>query len=574
MPDNRTGRTGNSAEDREELHARLSHPAFTPGRREIPAVAGLVADPEWGEKASLALSRTPRAALPVVAKLVNEATNVHPALVRTLGSLLDPEKISPEDLVLGRDALIRVTELPTPPLDPRAVRYAARALGRLPGAASVQALARLLFERGPDLSCRKVVVEALGKLGDANIAERLAAELSWSGADALYTRLVDEALVRLRRDAQRSAAPGRVRGDAAVTELRVEWRCRTGLEDLLRDEIAERVRNVRPGSDAKIQIRNLKVDGPGRVNARWTGSFGGILSVTRIASDFVLPVGLARGLTAKEFAVVMDKTVCQRMIDLVEGTDSPAGRARYVIRFASGRPRRGLLRELAVTLDQAFPKLMNDARGPHWEIAIDDRAVGDAEGDAARMSCAVALRPVGLSDERFAWRSEMVAASSHAPLAAAIARLGGVEKEDIVWDPFCGAGVELIERALLGPAARMLGTDLDRGAVAAAQGNIERSVPGRIQIEHGDGLQQRLKGVTLVLTNPPLGKRVARGEEGKLLADFARKLPEHLAPKARVVIVVPKTRDLGEFGIPCMRKDLQCVVDLGGFDALLQRWVR
>ena len=81
------------------------------------------------------------------------------------------------------------------------------------------------------------------------------------------------------------------------------------------------------------------------------------------------------------------------------------------------------------------------------------------------------LVPKGVADPRFAYRGRDVPAASHAPLAAAIAWLGGVREGDVVWDPFMGSGTELVERATRGPAAELVGTDLDPRALAAAEAN-------------------------------------------------------------------------------------------------------
>src|SRR5947207_4079330 len=51
-----------------------------------------------------------------------------------------------------------------------------------------------------------------------------------------------------------------------------------------------------------------------------------------------------------------------------------------------------------------------------------------------------------------------VAAASHPTIAAALARVAGTAPDEVVWDPFCGSGAELVERGRLG-SARLLGTE-------------------------------------------------------------------------------------------------------------------
>jgi len=77
-------------------------------------------------------------------------------------------------------------------------------------------------------------------------------------------------------------------------------------------------------------------------------------------------------------------------------------------------------------------------------------------------------------DERFAYRTETVAASSHPTIAAALVRLVPPREDDVVWDPFVGSALELIERARLGPYRALHGTDVDEGALEAARANLAR----------------------------------------------------------------------------------------------------
>ena len=60
--------------------------------------------------------------------------------------------------------------------------------------------------------------------------------------------------------------------------------------------------------------------------------------------------------------------------------------------------------------------------------------------------------------------------------ATVLARLAGAEPDDVVWDPFCGSGLELIERTLLGGVSRIFGTDLSEEAVVIAGQNLAAAV--------------------------------------------------------------------------------------------------
>src|SRR5580700_2405141 len=84
-------------------------------------------------------------------------------------------------------------------------------------------------------------------------------------------------------------------------------------------------------------------------------------------------------------------------------------------------------------------------------------------------------------DPRFAYRRRDVPAASHPPLAACLARLAGRLPNEVIWDPFCGSGLELIESALLGGARSVCGSDCSSQAIAIAQNTLAaaqiKSVP-------------------------------------------------------------------------------------------------
>src|SRR5436305_10465973 len=93
-----------------------------------------------------------------------------------------------------------------------------------------------------------------------------------------------------------------------------------------------------------------------------------------------------------------------------------------------------------------------------------------------------ALCGLRLSDRTMRHREykvEHLPASLRPSLAAAMVRLAGVAPGMVVVDPMCGAGTLLAEqrealRSYRGQGVRLLGGDLDRGAVRAAEANLRR----------------------------------------------------------------------------------------------------
>ena len=194
------------------------------------------------------------------------------------------------------------------------------------------------------------------------------------------------------------------------------------------------------------------------------------------------------------------------------------GRVRYRIAWKPGGHRRSTVFDVASRVALIEPAFVNDPTRSTWELSVDDR-----EGRLR-----VELSPKSLADPRFTYRVADVPAASHPTIAAAIVHVGGARNHDVVWDPFVGSGMELVERARMGPYESLFGTDTSESALVAAMQNFESAggrtlEPGespdpngqrleRFSLEKSDALHARPSGVTLIVTNPPMGRRVTRGE--------------------------------------------------------------
>ncbi|MGC1189721.1 MAG: methyltransferase domain-containing protein [Candidatus Binatus sp.] len=140
---------------------------------------------------------------------------------------------------------------------------------------------------------------------------------------------------------------------------------------------------------------------------------------------------------------------------------------------------------------------------------------------------------VRLSDDKMRHREYKAAhrpASLRASSAAALGWLSEPRADDVVLDPFCGAGTILIERAHLGRYAMLLGSDRDSAALEAARVNVgARFKP--IQLENWDAGALPLgdASVNKIVTNLPWGIRYgSHGENRKQyplwFKEFARVL--------------------------------------------------
>jgi len=216
--------------------------------------------------------------------------------------------------------------------------------------------------------------------------------------------------------------------------------------------------------------------------------------------------------------------------------------------------------DLATRLQQAGSKLVNAPREADWDLMIDQ--------EAGR----IVAKPKAWFDLRFDYREKDVPAASHAPLAAALAALAEIRPGEIVWDPFCGAGTEVIEAGLYQPRAVLFGSDIDPKAIEAARHNVRRAGV-KADWFVGDFRDNLVPGtIDVMLTNPPLGRRVAPSE-ARAMADALLEIASKRLRSAtgRLVWVAP---DAGAAAVTAQRLGLVVVssrrVDLGGFDAEIQ----
>lgn len=156
------------------------------------------------------------------------------------------------------------------------------------------------------------------------------------------------------------------------------------------------------------------------------------------------------------------------------------------------------------------------------------------------------IRPTGIPDTRFAYRLRDVPAAINPVIAACLARLARTGPGATVLDPTCGSATLLIERALAGEAAALLGFDRSLNAVAAAQANIAAAgLQGRIRVVEADALG---RGGWLscdeVLANLPFGVRTRSDAAGlqRLYEGILARIGQHLRPGGRAVLYTAQRR--------------------------------
>lgn len=366
---------------------------------------------------------------------------------------------------------------------------------------------------------KRAIVVSLGKVGGSKALE-LVRSIDASG-DASLARNVTRASLVLERTTSRGET-SEIDLDAKLAGPRqIVWRCRKGLEAIVLDQAGK----------AKL--------GKGEVSGERDGTLRSILAV-RSALDacIAFPMGpIAR------------PEIIETMQAWTKGTP------RFRAEFVGGGHRRSELWKIAETTSGSA--IVNDPTGATWDVLVDEA------------NDRLLLKPK--ADPRFAYRVKDVPAASHPTIAAAIAHVGGVRADDVVWDPFVGSGLELVERARSGPYARLIGSDVSEDALAAARANLD-SAGVRADLVQGDARDLKIRGLTLVLANPPMGRRLVRDKSlGELYDAVIENVSRLLEPGGRMVwLSAMADRTAGMARSVGLTVDRGRPVDVGGFEAELQ----
>jgi predicted RNA methylase len=520
--------------DADALRERVRDQGFTPAARDVPGLLDLLGETDDPGPVFRALARVIEPAVAqAIARFDDASAAARARLCELVGRAARSGEASGDWLaarLVDPDAVVR--------------RRAATALGKLedPQHEPVLLAAWQHAQSDPE---RKVIAAALGQCGGA---QALALLRDVSTTDAELARVVGESLLKIDRTLVRatpsSIALDTVPADAVAIELVV----RPGLESLVCDAIA----GGRPIAR-------------GVVATQWDRSLRELFAV-RTFVELAMPLAPMR-IAEPTPAVVEDAVV--RILGSEAATriltTFTAGPVRWRLDWKGQGHRRGSTWRIVESLALLRPELVNDPRDAPWEASVVVEPEARGKGVVVR----IVLRPRGLDDPRFAWRRGSVPASSHPTIAAALAIVAGVRENDVVWDPFVGAGAELVERGLLGPHRALVGTDRDPAAIEIAQQNLDAA--GLVAtLAVGDATTWRPpQPPTLVITNPPMGHRV-RGETE--VAELMDRALSHwldvVDAGARIVWLSPTPEQTAAHRGVLVQ--LRRRVDLGGLAAELQ----
>ncbi len=523
------------------LAERLRDLGYTPSVRELAALLQLV---EHGEEddaraaARAVLRIDPGHARRTTRDVVTQARAASRPGRGRLTALLGRLAALASDETAQREARTWLLEALVDP-DPKTRRGAARALSRLPRTPESEEALLAAWDATRNEDDRRALADALARTGSARAEARLA--LATESREEGDRRLRRASLIVARDRARERPAEIALDRETAVP-TRIRFHCRLGLEPIVAEEI-----------DPAMQPH---VVGEGEVDARLSGRLACATSI-RTMTHFGFPLDpvTPRGDVA---GAIVDALLGREARSLMQTFTRGEGPVRFRLAW-HGEGRRAISWRCAELVRERTRELVNDPTASTWEVVVEKRQNGlDVE-----------LVPRGFVDERFRYRQHVVPAASHPTLAAAIARVAPRRPDDVVWDPFVGSGAELVERARLGPYAWLLGTDVDGAAVEAARANLANAGVANARIELGDARSFRERA-SVILTNPPMGRRVRRGSHLVLLEALVAKAAELLPPEGCLVWIVPepeRIRDLARR--KGFRVESAWTVDMGGFPAEL-----
>lgn len=399
--------------------------------------------------------------------------------------------------------------------DPKVRCNSAVALGRLNVAESVGNITHALnLETSPWV--RPSMVLALGAIGGPEVAAYLASYQPDGASEriALMKALDHSAGVRSNWRFIKGLA------DAIPVEL---WTI-GGLERVLAEDAKEKL-SLAMEQVAECRMQTSTADAYSLFALRTFAEL--LVPLTRAQLNAQYNVDEVRDIVAE---MIRHEHLLERILSLHEGGQQIM-RYRLEIRGRGLRhpTRRAIIQEVTDLIAEANSAFVNSPS--HYSVEI--RMLLEEN----KAECL--LKPFTIPDDRFGYRVRDVPAAINPVVAAGIMRLAPrLFAHGRVLDPFCGSGTVLIERGFAGSYDRLVGVDISRTAVEAAQQNVRTAGFANIDITRDDVRNiSRMRPFDEIITNMPFGIRTSTHETNvSLYRDFFDLIPHILAEHGLVMI--------------------------------------
>jgi len=471
------------------------------------------------------------------------------AVIRTVGVVFSESGTAKQKAEV-RSWLVRLLQDPSE----KVRRYAMTALPKLGAGTSEEGALLSLLRTTTVEREKKFLGQALDKIGGTATLNVL------TGVSGLLPQIEQ----KVKANVARRERPSIIQMDSILsdfTRLRIHLHCRKGLEEIVSDEVKDCI--AKRGKFRIVEVRSGLV----AITPVAPFSLTDIYSLRCFATvGFFL--GNVRSSNPTESIDALASVITSPLSRSVLGTFTE-GSIRYRLEFVHKGHQRGAVRLLANRAYAMRPDILNDPRSAPWSMDLHLTGRG----------ISVELRPKLTPDPRFTYREDDIRAASHPPLAACMARLGGGANNEIVWDPFCGSGLELIERALRGGVQSIYGTDISPDAIAISRANFAAAKVKAVRLKFAccdfrdyakvEGLGP--KSVSLIITNPPMGRRIRVPNMRGLFGDLFAVAEAVLKPGGRLIFANPlriEPLDLSP------KLKYRKVIDLGGFNCRLEMYLK
>ena len=480
--------------------------------------------------------------VPKFNQLAGSARVSNVAVVRAVGVIFS-ESGTPNQRDAARKWLKELLNDP----EEKVRRYAMTALPKIGGDTTGENQLLDLLEKTSSAREKQHLGRTLEKIGGAATLER---------TGSLKASPLARTVQKVQANIARSENPGEILLNGILESFsNIHLRCRSGLEEILENEVLEDSRQMFQVLQRNSGVLTIRPQRPFSLNDilefRGFHTLGLILGTIDSRID-----------EAEQIAQIIASPLTRQIFEKFHN-----GPIRYRLEFPSRGHQRGLIRSITDRVYELCPALINDSRDATWQMDVHSR------GSREFVELTPRLRP----DPRFAYRLRDVPAASHPPLAACMARLAGPMINEVVWDPFCGSGLELIECAKRGSVQRLIGTDLSKEATDIAQANVASAMGKSISADffwcdfrdYEQATHLRKHSVSLIISNPPMGRRVPIPDLEGLIADLFSVAENALKPGGRLVFanpvsVRPRSQKL--------KLEYRQKIDLGGFFVHLEKY--
>ncbi len=189
------------------------------------------------------------------------------------------------------------------------------------------------------------------------------------------------------------------------------------------------------------------------------------------------------------------------------------------------------------TMQRLAEELENTLQIPHdaqdGELLLRFRP--EEYGEGWEVLARITPRPISSR----AWRECNMHGGLNATIAYATLKLAGQRDVDRIFNPMCGSGTLLIERALMGPYDALVGVDVNQTAVECAQANI-KAAKREIEVARVDALQTGLpaRSFDLIVADLPWGDAIGSHLSNEVLYPaFLQEMHRLTSKQGRMAII-------------------------------------